>query len=217
MNPDYWLDSWKRDHKPFHQRRINPHLQNHWPRLDPGPGHRVFVPLCGQSLDMLWIRGQERGVLGVELAPEPLEAFFREAGLSPETDRLADFQRWRAPGLELLQGDFFSLQPGHLADCQAWYDRAALPALPGEMREQYAAHATSLVKPGCRLLLIAPEYDPAEMDGPPFPVGEPEIQRLFAKDWWVECTVDEETPVADRFAQRGLRTLRERVYLMIRR
>jgi thiopurine S-methyltransferase len=217
MHPDYWLESWQRDHKPFHQTRINTHLQTFWPRLDPGPGSRVFVPLCGQSLDLLWLESRDRDVLGIELAPEPLSALFAGIGRKPEISPAPPFRVWKSGKLELLQGNFFSVDPDRLADCGAWYDRAALPALPEELRREYAAHATHLAPPGCRMLLITPEYDPAEMSGPPFSITDSEVRDRFAAGWSVECLVDGEVPVAGRFSQRGLTRLRERVHFLERR
>lgn len=216
MHPDYWLESWQRDHKPFHQTRINNHLQSFWERLDPGPGRKVFVPLCGQSLDLLWIESRDRDVLGVELAPEPLSALFAEAGRKPEIGHEPPFRSWKSGRLELLQGDFFAVGPERITECGAWYDRAALPALPESLRSAYAEHATRLAPPGCRMLLIAPEYDPAEMQGPPFSIPDAEVRERFAAGWSVACLVDEEVPVAGRFVQRGLTRLRERVYFLER-
>lgn len=217
MEHDFWLDGWKKDHKPFHQTRINPHLQTWWPRLDPGPGKRVFVPLCGRSLDMLWIARSGRSVLGVELAPEPLIHFFQEADLEPLVRQRPPFVHYQAPGLELLQGDFFALGAHDLGEVGAWYDRAALPALPPEMRRRYADRITALLPPGTRGLLIVPVYDQVSMTPPPFSIDQPEVEGLFGTHWSLERVHDEATPVANRFADRGLKALRERVYLLERR
>ena len=40
--------------------------------------------------------------------------------------------------IRILLGDFFALEPRHLADIAGVYDRASLIALPPAMREGYA-------------------------------------------------------------------------------
>ena len=79
MDTDYWRERWARSETGFHQKEINPHLQRFWSALNLAPGSRVFVPLCGKSRDMLWLRGQGHEVVGVEISPLAVEAFFAEA------------------------------------------------------------------------------------------------------------------------------------------
>ncbi|MFO1505908.1 MAG: hypothetical protein U1F23_02325 [Lysobacterales bacterium] len=55
-----------------------PLLQKHWPALGVAPGARVLVPLCGKTLDMLWLAEQGLHVLGVDLAPLAIESFLHE-------------------------------------------------------------------------------------------------------------------------------------------
>lgn len=56
--------------------------------LDLAQGSRVFVPLCGKSLDMIWLAQQGHEVIGVELSPVAVEDFFRENGLNPVQRRM---------------------------------------------------------------------------------------------------------------------------------
>jgi len=56
MEKEFWLERWERAEIGFHQDDINPWLARYWPRLAAPPGSKVFVPLCGKSLDMAWLR-----------------------------------------------------------------------------------------------------------------------------------------------------------------
>ena len=69
MDADFWLQRWREGRTAFHQNRVMPLLEKHWPALGLKPGRRVFVPLAGKSLDMLWLAAQGQRVLGVELSP----------------------------------------------------------------------------------------------------------------------------------------------------
>ncbi len=211
MQPQHWLDRWEEGRIGFHQPQVNTHLTRFWPELAPkGP---VFVPLCGKSLDMLWLRAQGHPVLGVELAPRAVEAFFSENRLQPEITEHGPFQRWACDGLVLLQGDFFDLQPQDLADVTAVYDRASLIALPPDMRRDYARHMQRILPPGAVTLLITMEYPAGEMQGPPFSVGEDEVRRLYQGAAKVEQLTDFDALAANPdLRQRGLSRMREQVY-----
>ena len=134
MDEDFWQQRWARNEIGFHLNEVNPYLQQFWPALNVAPGAQVLVPLCGKSLDMLWLAEQGYRVLGVELAQAAVEAFFSEQGLVADIDQVGAFRRYRSGAIEVLCGDFFSLTAADLLECRALYDRAALIALPAPMR-----------------------------------------------------------------------------------
>ena len=84
MEPTFWQQRWQTNQIGFHEATPHPLLLRHWPRLTLAPGSRVFVPLCGKSLDLLWLRTQGHEVIGVELSAIGVDAFFAEAALMYE-------------------------------------------------------------------------------------------------------------------------------------
>ena len=78
MEPGFWHERWERAEIGFHKQEINVHLQQFWNCLELPAGERVFVPLCGKSLDLLWLAGEDHPVTGVELSPIAVDAFFQE-------------------------------------------------------------------------------------------------------------------------------------------
>lgn len=186
MEHHFWLERWKQDQIGFHQAEINQYLSEHWEQLGLPPGAPVFVPLCGKSLDMLWLREQGHPVLGVELSEKAVAAFFAENDIAADTRRDGDFMVYTSDDLELLTGDFFALRPQHLHGVCAVYDRASLIALPPPMRAAYARHMASLLPVGAHILLITMEYPAGALDGPPFSVSEEEVHTLFEGDFSVE-------------------------------
>jgi thiopurine S-methyltransferase len=213
MDAGFWLERWKRSEIGFHQSEINPHLQEYWDRLEVPAGGRVFVPLCGKSRDMLWLRAQGHGVLGVEISPIALRDFFSESGLAPSTRSQGRFERWEADGLVILRGDFFDLDRAALGDVAGVYDRASLVALPPPMRVRYAEQLEAILPDAVATLLVTVEYPQHQMNGPPFSVTEDEVRRLYERRYEVTPLfakdVLQESP---RFAERGLTRLVERVY-----
>lgn len=121
------------------------------------PTSRIFVPLCGKSLDILWLARQGHEVVGVELSPIAIEAFFEENELKPRVIRKKKFSVWRDGRIRLLCGDFFKLAPRDLGAIDVVYDRAALTALPERVRKQYAAHMRDIVPLNCRVFLLTIE------------------------------------------------------------
>jgi len=217
MDAGFWHQRWRDNLIGFHQADINPHLQDFWPRLGLGPDDPVLVPLCGKSRDMLWL-AERQPVLGVELSPIAVQAFFREAGWPAECVQEHGFTVWQQGRLRLLCGDFFDLQPPLPAGVRAVYDRAALIALPAEMRIRYATRLTALVPAAASMLLVSLEYDQAQMNGPPFSVEEAEVHRLFAAHWSIERLHEEDVLASEsKFRERGLSRLTEKIFLLRRR
>lgn len=218
MELSFWHDRWERAEIGFHKSEINAHLQQFWSALNLPPGQRVFVPLCGKSLDLLWLAGEGYPVTGVEISQIAVEAFFAENHLQPRRTQQGAFEVWEQDQLRILLGDFFALEPHHLADCAAVYDRASLIALPLALRERYVQYLNTLLPPGIRTLLVTLEYDQTVLPGPPFAVDETEVHRLYTATHEIDVLYLRDA-LADesRWRARGLTWLFERVYRLIHR
>ncbi|WP_085590099.1 thiopurine S-methyltransferase [Pseudomonas sp. B14(2017)] len=216
MEPAFWQQRWADNQIGFHQAQVNPYLQKYWPTLGLAPGSRVLVPLCGKSLDLAWLAGQGHRVLGIELSRRAVEAFFCEHGLEAEVQQRGAFEVWRSGDVELWCGDFFALQAGDIGDCAGLYDRAAVIALPPQMRVAYMQLLSGLLPTSCQGVVVTLDYDQALLGGPPFSVEDEELRQGFA-GWQVDelgaVEVIEESP---KFLQAGASSLLERVYRVSR-
>ena len=70
---DQWIERWREGRTGWHEVDGSALLRRHWPRLV--RGSRVLVPLCGKSVDMLWLASQGLEVTGVELSEIAARAF----------------------------------------------------------------------------------------------------------------------------------------------
>jgi thiopurine S-methyltransferase len=213
MEPEFWLERWREARTGFHQDAPTPLLLKHWPAVGAEPGSRVFVPLAGKSLDMAWFASQGYRVLGAELSPLAVAQFFESQGVEPSVEEAADGLHHLAGPIELVQGDVFALDADAIASCTAVFDRAAIIALPPEMRGHYAKEIYGKLPSSCRGLLITLEYPQHERQGPPFSVGEPEVRALFGTDWSVELL--ERRDILEQqatFVAEGITTLHTSVY-----
>ncbi|WP_394004686.1 thiopurine S-methyltransferase [Luteimonas sp. WGS1318] len=215
MHPEFWHERWSSHRIGFHLDAPLPLLLTHWPTLDLTPDARVFVPLCGKSLDMVWLAAQGHRVLGVELSEHAVRQFFDERGLVPEVHETAAGRHHVAGPYELIAGDAFALDTALLADCVAVYDRAALVALPPELRAVYAATAWRQLPAGCRGLLVTLEYPQDQKNGPPFSVETDEVHRLLDGHWHVRLL--ERRDILAREPDFGVSALSTSVYRLDRR
>lgn len=213
MEPKFWQERWARNQIGFHLPEVNPYLQRHWSTLALDDGAKVLVPLCGKSLDLIWLASQGHRVLGVELSEQAVEAFFSEQGLAPRISRRGEFKVYQAGEIEVWCGDFFTLDADALGDCAALYDRAALIALPPLMRAQYTEHLNTFLAKGCQGLLITLDYDQTQKAGPPFAVTDDEVKMLLGMHWALEV-LEERDILGEswKFVQGGVTRLEERVY-----
>ncbi|SEQ14973.1 thiopurine S-methyltransferase [Azotobacter beijerinckii] len=152
-----WLQLWRDRRTDFHQKKVNHYLARFWPDLARPQGSRIFVPLCGKSLDMIWLAEQGHHVIGVELSPVAVRAFFRENRLQPSRRQMGDFTLWEHGRIGILCGDYFALDKADLGPIDTVYDRAALTALPEDIRRLYVAHLRRIVPASAGVFLLTIE------------------------------------------------------------
>jgi thiopurine S-methyltransferase len=216
MEHGFWHQRWQQNQIGFHRDEIEPALQQEWSKLAILPGSRVFVPLCGKTNDMLWLLNQGYQVVGVELSPLAVAAFFTENNLQPTVHQQGAFLLHQINGLQILCADFFALLPADLGKIDAVYDRGSLVALPPQMRIDYAAQMSVLLQPATKTLLLTLEYQQQEMSGPPFSINSEEVAKLYQT--WCEIELLANADVLEQephFKNRGLSRLQERVYKLV--
>ncbi len=217
MDNDFWHARWQSNQIGFHQNELNPYLVRYWPSLHLEPQSRVFVPLCGKTLDMIWLLDQGHAVLGNEISQLAVEAFFAEHRLTPAIRQETGFTRWTCDRIEILCGDFFELTPAASGRIDALYDRAALIALTPAQRARYAARIMEMLEPQTPGLLVTLDYEQQKMQGPPFAVSGNEVSNLYQEGFSVEQLAHTDIIEAQpQFREKGLNTLHESVYRLRR-
>jgi len=219
MEPEFWHERWHENRIGFHQSGVNLFLRRYFAKLKGAHAGPVFVPLCGKSRDMAWLHDQGREVLGIELSPLAVEAFYKEWGCAGSRAGRGEFLEYKAEGVTILVGNYFHLTQTILGPVSAVYDRAALIAMPPHMRRDYAQHMADLLVPGTPLLLIAPFSLKDPGSGPPFAVSGAEITDIFAPHFAIETLECERETAATspQLAEQGLAWREEAVYLLTRR
>ena len=178
----------------------------------------MFVPLCGKSLDLLWLRDRGLPVIGIELSAIALEAFCLENGVPARRRRTPDFDIYQAaPNVELLRGDYFALTPQHLGRMGGVFDRAALISWSPEFRAPYVDHMAWLTRPGTEMLLVTLEYPQAQAPGPPLSVPRREVATLYERNYKIRELSRRDILADDqRMRSRGVTELFEVCYRLAR-
>ncbi|MCF8468170.1 MAG: thiopurine S-methyltransferase [Sneathiella sp.] len=179
MDPDFWRERWKKNEIGFHQSKPNALLAKHFDTLALPKDSRIFLPLCGKTLDIAWLLGKGYRVAGAELSELAIEQLFKDLGVEPEISNAGALKRYSAPDIDIFVGNIFDLRGDHLGPIDAVYDRAALVALPEDMRGPYTQHVIGIT--GCApQFLLCFEYDQSEMAGPPFSIFEADVKKFYS-------------------------------------
>ncbi|MEM6711985.1 MAG: thiopurine S-methyltransferase [Pseudomonadota bacterium] len=184
MEASFWHERWDAGRTAFHQSNGNPHLAKHIGALNLKRGATVFVPLSGKTRDIAWLLAHGFSVVAVELSQLAIDQLFEDLEVEPDIKNIGDLVLHTAPRLRVFVGNVFALTPDDLGPVEAVYDRAALVALPPDMRLRYAKLIHSLTK-GAPQLLVCFEYDQSQMNGPPFAVDQAELCRVHGERYAV--------------------------------
>lgn len=183
-----WQQCWRDNDIEFHQKTVNTALIRFWSALGLAPGDRIFVPLCGKSLDLLWLAAQGHSVIGVELSPIAVRALFKAGRMQPARRKLGKFTLWQSGRIDILCGDLFDLTASDLGNVAAVFDRASLTALPEDIRHAYLAQLLKIVPAACKILLLTTEEPEAgETEDQPFAIAE-EISSIYARTYDIDLS-----------------------------
>ena len=218
MDPNFWIERWKIGEIGFHREEVHDFLPRYWPTLGLAPGSQVLVPLCGKSHDMAWLAAQGHRVIGVELSPLAVDAFFREHDLAAEVRPAGTLAVWSSGPFTIWCGDIFSLPAEAVRDVAAVYDRAALVAFPQSLQSRYAETLVGLVPAGAPILLVSLTYPEGQINGPPFSTTGGQVEALFGATH--EITLAETRDGledSENLKRRGVTELEEAAFILKRK
>ena len=179
MDANFWHQRWGKNEIGWHETKVNPLLVQHFNELGLEKGSRIFIPLCGRTLDISWLHAQGYRIAGAELSKVAIEQVFTELGVQPNVSARGEGEQWSANHIDIFVGDLFALSAETLGHVDGIYDRAALVAFPEDMRNRYVRHLIEITEKAPQLL-ICYEYDQRCMEGPPFSIPDQEVKRQYA-------------------------------------
>ncbi|KTD57467.1 thiopurine S-methyltransferase [Legionella shakespearei] len=212
----FWLDLWHEGRTSFHKGEVNPDLSAFWPEMNLPADSSVLVPLCGKSLDMLWLCQQGLYVTGIELSEQAVQQFADEHQIEFQQERFGTTRRFFTDRLQIWVADVFILEPSLISSVDALYDRAALIALPQQLRSAYARRCLNWLKHEGRILLKTMHYDQEAMEGPPYSVSDEEVRELYKSCSEIRCVKQSTEAVekSNHLHDRGLHKATNSVWCM---
>ena len=174
-----WLNRWENNKIGWHAEQINSQLIEYLSELNLAKKDKIFVPLCGKSLDMIYLLNQGLSIVAVEMSDLAIEQFFKENKLPFKTSKINSFKLYEGERIQIYCGDFFALNSKHLDAVKAVYDRASLIALDKVLRQKYVKHLNDIIDVDVRILLLTLDYPQHQRIGPPFAVSKTEVDLLF--------------------------------------
>jgi thiopurine S-methyltransferase len=212
MDKEFWLERWAKNEIGFHRDSFNSVLLRYESLITQNKIKKVFLPLCGKSLDLLWWAQHSESVWGVEFSDLACKSFFEEHQLPYRIEQRGSFQVYKNDKFRIFQGDFFNFENDH-EEFDFIFDRASNIALPLEMRKRYYQKMNQLFSSKTQLLLVTIEYPQDLVEGPPFSVTEEEIMKGYAGKK-IDRLSDQEIPMDNpKFKDKAV-TVREKVYLI---
>ncbi len=207
---DQWELRWQEGRIGFHLSEVNSYLIRHSEHLLKQKVKKIFVPLCGKSLDLLWLSRRIKKVVGIDYVRQPIEEFFIENNLKYNIQNVDQLELFKSDSIEIYHGDFFDLKNHKIGQFNAIYDRASIVAIEAEQRRKFADHLIDLLTEDGIILLIILEYDQNQMYGPPYSVPFSEVKNIFSKHGNIQLleTID---IIDERFRKKGLDRMLERV------
>jgi thiopurine S-methyltransferase len=193
MDANFWHQRWGKNEIGWHETKVNPLLVQHFNELGLEKGSRIFIPLCGKTLDISWLHAQGYRIAGAELSKVAIEHLFTELGVQPNISARGEGEQWSANHIDIFVGDIFALSTETLGHVDRIYDRAAFVAFPEDMRNRYARHLIEITEKAPQLL-ICYDYDQRRIEGPPFSIPDQEVKRQYASAYQVRLLSSTEVP-----------------------
>ena len=197
--PEYWLKRWEDNQIGWHKDTVNRFLIKYADELTQGRSSlRVFVPLCGKSLDLLWLADQGYNVVGVELAKQAVEDFFQENKLTFKLEKVKivaasdpiDVYKCVEKQITIFCCDLFALTAEDLGgEFDAIWDRGSLSAVQpgvGDRGKRYTKHMRSLLAADGRYMLESHHYELDRGNKPPASISEELRREIYGEDFIIK-------------------------------
>ena len=220
MQHSFWHNKWEINQVGFHLEYVHPLLERNLKLFNVNSvlknpkctSAKIFIPLCGKTLDIGFLLAQGYDVVGIELSDIAVKSVFEQLNLTPDISPWAGGEKYQSDCLTIYVGDYFKLSQQDLGAIAWVYDRAALIALPDTMRLEYAQHMAKITQFAPQLLITL-DYDQQIAAGPPFAVSNQEVEALYGGSYPIQL-IEEADIIAQepRFQAKGLSSLYQRLY-----
>lgn len=184
FSTEAWNKCWELGTTEWHEQDVNSSLLRHVDELVGGRQHiRIFVPLCGKTVDLKWLADKGHTVVGVECSQLALEAFFNEHSLEftrePVNQLNGFLYKSTTLPISLYCCDIMEFPKAEEEHFDAVWDRGSLIAIKPTDIQQYIEVICSVMSDDCCYLLEVFDIDKDACTGPPQTLSDADMQELF--------------------------------------
>ncbi len=179
MDAEFWHKLWDSNEIGFHNKDVNELFLNNFSKLNFKKNSRVFIPLCGKTVDIKWLLDNSYSVVAIELNENAIKELFSSLQLETSIKKMGSLTLYSAKNIDIFVGDIFELNQSILGKVDIIYDRGAIVALPTTMRQEYTSLLVNITQ-NTPQLIISYEYDQNLMEGPPFSVKESQLKEYYS-------------------------------------
>ncbi|XP_076823246.1 putative thiopurine S-methyltransferase [Clavelina lepadiformis] len=153
---------------------------------------RVYLPLCGKSVDLKHLADKGHEVVGCEYCEVAILQFFEEQSIKYERYQhpTAPYEIFKATdkNITIYKGDFFALGSSVMGKVDAIWDRGSFVAIDPTRRCEYADVIHDIMNTNGKYLLYSVDYV-GNISGTPYNVQAQEINDIFGQKF-VATTLD---------------------------
>ncbi|XP_070556921.1 probable thiopurine S-methyltransferase isoform X1 [Ptychodera flava] len=203
-----WQNRWLMGKIGFHKNYVNDYLIDNIDLLTGGKkGIKIFVPLCGKSIDLKWFADLGHDVTGLEFCDVAIKTFFEEQQMDYAVSQMENLKggtifKSKEHNIQVYCCDFFDFSSSIAGQFDAVWDRLAFGGLPPCKHKQYSDILVSLMKPGAQCLMLNNENDPTVMEGAPYHVPIEYMKEIFGDRCEIR-TIQRGDSMEDRWKKKG--------------
>lgn len=182
-NLNEWLDLWEKKKAPWHLDFVHEAIEKHAEILmtSPKAKNKIFVPLCGKTVDMKYLADLGNEIVGLEASETAVKDFFTEHNIEYTTEDVPSVKgklfRSNDQKIKIYCCDLFLFSADIESGFSGIWDRGSYEAMEPKHRDECARVMKTLVYPGIGYLLEMPDR---ELDkGPPFCVPVDVVESNF--------------------------------------
>ena len=194
---EYWTDRWKKGKTDWHREEVHNILFKYVDELTGGRSNlRVFLPLCGKSVDMLWLADQGHTVVGVELAKQAIESFFTENNLTFKVESVkmtasgepAEVYKCNEKNITIFCCDLYTFEEEDAGGkFDAIWDRGSLSAIvPSANGKRYTKKMHSLLAHHGNCIVETHYYEVDRGGKPPASISDELRNELYGEDFTIK-------------------------------
>jgi len=177
MKLEDWNQRWVDKRTGWHRGEVNPTLEKYFPSSEKPT---CFFPLCGKTLDMIWVAQKGCQVRGAEFSQLAIDQFFEENKIANKEENAFIQSTESSFDIALKQGDFFEYPDNQ--KFELIFDRGSMVAVNPKDREKYAQKIKTLLKSDGKVLLSAISRDEEHLkNGPPFHLTVDDVKNAYEK------------------------------------